>query len=86
MDYLDPVVFKRVLRVDKETFDEILEKVTPHIIHRDEQKATNSSGTPISLKTRLAVTLHWLASASHLDLCLSWGITHSIFFSSSGVL
>jgi hypothetical protein len=72
--------------VDRETFEEILEKVAPHIIHRDEQKATNSSGTPIPIKTWLAVTLHWLAGASHLDLCFAWGIAHSTFFSERGIL
>jgi hypothetical protein len=86
MDYLDPSVFTRMFRVDRETFEEILQTVAPHIIHRDEQKATNSSGTPIPIKTWLAVTLRWLAGASHLDLCFAWGIAHSTFFSERGVL
>lgn len=72
-------MFKRMFRVDRETDNVILEKVTPRIIYRDEQKATNSSGTPIPLKTWLAITLCWLAGASHLDLCFAWGIAHSTF-------
>jgi hypothetical protein len=51
------------------TFDELLELEAPLILHRDAQKAVNSSGTPIHPKTRLAVTLRWLAGGSYVDLC-----------------
>jgi hypothetical protein len=53
---------------------------------RDERKARNSSGSPISLRTRLAVTLRWLAGASHWDLCFAWGLSSSSFYSPRGVL
>jgi len=53
---------------------------------RNEAKAENSSGAPIVLKTRLAVTLRWLAGASYLDLCFAWGVATSTFYHADGVL
>ncbi len=53
---------------------------------RNSTKARNSSGSEISITTRLAVTLHWLAGASYLDLCFAWGISSSSFYSRRGVL
>jgi hypothetical protein len=37
-------------------------------------KAINSSCAVVPLKTRLAVTLRWLAGGSYLDLCFAWGL------------
>jgi hypothetical protein len=50
MDRLDQGTFKRMFQVDRATFDELLELVAPLILHRDAQKAVNSSGTPIHPK------------------------------------
>jgi hypothetical protein len=44
------------------------------------------SGGPIVLKTQLAVSLHWLAGASYLDLCFAFGLAISTFSHSDGVL
>jgi hypothetical protein len=66
MDRLSDAVFKRMFRVDRPTFDEILDLISPIMIQRDEQKAMNSSGTQIHAKTHLAVTLRWLC----------WWFTH----------
>jgi len=85
MDGLDPSVFKRMFRVDRETFDFILCKVEP-LLSVANTKACNSSGVPITSRTRLAVTLRWLAGGSYLDLCFAWGIGLSTFFSENGVL
>ncbi len=63
-----------------------VEKITPHLVERNEVKAKNSSGSSVTPKTRLAVTLRWLAGASHLDLCFAWGVAHSTFYSKRGVL
>lgn len=86
MDRLDANVFKRMFRVDRSTFDDILELISPVLVERDKVKACNSSGTPISCKTRLAVTLRWLAGGSHIDLCFAWGIGYSTFYSDRGVI
>jgi hypothetical protein len=86
MDCLDANMFKRIFRVDPYTFDEILEAVTPFSDERMAQKAINSSGSPVTNKTCLAVTLQWLAGESYIDLCFTWGVTHSTFYSERGII
>jgi hypothetical protein len=86
MDQIDPSLFKRMFRIDRATFDEVLKRIAPHLRCRNEVKAANSSGTPIQMKTRLAVTLRWLAGASYLDLCFAWGVATSTFYHLDSVL
>jgi hypothetical protein len=86
MDRLTPTVFKNMFRVDRPTFDEVLDSISPFISARDEQKAINSSGSVITMKTRLAVTLCWLAGGSYLDLCFAWGVSSSTFYHPEGII
>jgi hypothetical protein len=86
MDRLDPSTFKRMFRVDRYTFDEILEKISPFLDEKNDQKAINSSGSPVTNKTRLAVTLRWLAGGSYVDLCFAWGVGVSTFYGERGVI
>jgi hypothetical protein len=86
MERLDPSLFQRMFRVDRPTFDEIHGKIAPFLRSRNEVKARNSSGSEIPVRTRLAITLRWLAGASYLDLCFAWGISSSSFYSRRGVL
>ena len=67
------------------TFAHLVDDLTP-LISKNEVYAINSSGTPISVKTRLAVTLRWLAGGQQIDLCFAWGIAKSTFYSIRGVL
>jgi len=75
-----------MFRVDRATFEDILDQVAPHIKVPNEVKACNSSGGSISLKTKLAVSRRWLAGGSYLDLCFAWGIALSTFYHPDGVL
>jgi hypothetical protein len=68
------------------SFYDILEKITPFMRQRDDTKAYNSSGSSIPVKTRLAVSLRWLAGGSYLDICFAWGIGHSTFYHHDGIL
>jgi hypothetical protein len=86
MDVLSDSVFKKMFCVDRPTFSELLDLISPVMIERDVQKARNSSGTPIQPKECLAVTLRWLAGGLHMDLCFAWGIGYSTFYSDRGVL
>ena len=72
--------FQRMFRLDRLSFDEILEKLDAVLV-KDYQKALNRSGSPISNTCRLAVTLRWLAGASYLDLCWAWGVSTGTFYS-----
>jgi hypothetical protein len=86
MDQLQSALFKRMFCVDRKTFSEIQEAITPFMMAKNLQKACNSSGSPVQLKTRLAVMLRWLAGASYLDLCFAFGISSSTFYHADGVL
>jgi hypothetical protein len=68
MDLLKTIHFKRMFRVDREMFAELLDKIAPFVAVKDASKACNSLGSPITLKSRLAVTLRWMAGGSYLDL------------------
>jgi hypothetical protein len=72
--------FRRMFRMDRDSFFEIVARIDG-IIQKDAQRATNSSGSPISNVCRLAVTLRWLAGASYLDLCWAWGVARGTFYS-----
>jgi len=75
-----------MFRVDQYIFDEILEAITPFLDEKNAQKAINSSGSPVTNKTRLAVTLQWLASGSYFDLSFAWGVACSTFYSERGII
>ncbi len=79
MDSLEDSLFKRMFRVDRDTFNHILGKIEP-FFPVNVSKAVNSSGQGVALKTRLAVSLRWLAGGSYLDLCFAWGLGLSTFY------
>jgi hypothetical protein len=72
MNRLGEAIFKRMFRIDRATFDVVLSGMESDFTI-NATKAGNSSGEPISLMTRLAVSLRWLAGGSYLDLCFAWG-------------
>lgn len=67
-------------------FNVLLDRISPHFRNLNVTKARNSSGSPISVTTRLALTLRWLAGGSYLDLCFAWGVSSSTFYHADGVL
>jgi hypothetical protein len=75
-----------MFRINHATFLEVLDKITPFMVVKNDTKARNSSGSPIALKSRLAVTLRWLAGSSYLDLCFSFGVAPATFYHPTGVL
>ena len=40
----------------------------------------------INIRTKLAITLRWLAGGSYLDICFAFGISQGTFFKNEGVL
>ena len=85
MNMLGEAIFKRILSIDRATFDVVLNEMGSYFII-NATKAGNSSGEPISLMTRLAASLRWLAGGSYLDLCFTWGVGTSTFYADNGVL
>jgi hypothetical protein len=89
IDGLSDSDFKKIFRVDRETFREIEEKIKPKI----ETSATaamhnvkNNMGEPISVKTRLLCTLRYLAGGMFWDICLALKVGFGSFFGENGVL
>ena len=80
MERLPDAIFRRMFRVDRETFFCYLVQQLSPLIQRDDTYAINASGQPITVVTRLAVTLQWL------DICFAWGISRASFYSERGVL
>ena len=78
MDFLSDVRFHRMFRMTRLTFFALLDLINP-LIERAE-KAPKFSGGTIPTKTRLAVTLRWLAGGSYEDICFAFGISVSSFF------
>ena len=63
-----------------------IQKIKP-LFSVNVSKAVNSSGHSVTLKTRLAVSLRWLAGGSYLDLCFAWGLGILTFYDTdNGVL
>ena len=89
MDSIDAKMFKRMFRMSKHAFTNLLGLLEDRYEERDSKsvrQAKNSSGSVVSTKTALAVTLRWLAGASYIDLCFTWGISMGSFFVDGGVL
>jgi hypothetical protein len=86
-----PEQFKRMFRMSPEAFNILLEKVSDHLgdLYENDTHhiyASNSSGSLISNKTKLAATLRWLAGGSYIDICFEFGIGYGSFYQDDGVL
>ena len=81
-DYL----FRRIFRLDKETFSAVLLLIYP-LLAKDIKKATlNGSGGEISPEVMLLATLRFLAGGMKWDICLSLDIGFGSFWGERGVI
>ena len=85
MDRLDDTTFKRMFRVDRQTFDEILYMIEPIMVERDAAKATNSSGSQISAKLGLLLPYGFLL-VDHILIYVLLGGLVTLPFTVIGVL
>ena len=67
--------FKRYFRMDRASFQSLLETISPRIT-RNEAKALNSSGSPIHPSIKLAIALRFLAGGSYLDFAFGFDVSH----------
>jgi hypothetical protein len=74
MSQLTEVSFKRMFHVNRVAFNVILNRIKPYFDNLNVTRVINSSGSHISVVTRLAVTLRWLAGGSYFYLCFAWGV------------
>jgi hypothetical protein len=64
---LDDLMFKRQFRLDRRDFMDVLRMIKSDI-STNQQKAINSSGSPVTAELRLMITMRILAGASYLDM------------------
>ena len=86
MDNLTVSEFKRMFRLNREAFYWLLLKVRKDIEPKASLKHQLHFDREISAKTKLAITLRWLAGGSYLDICFAFGVGTSTFYKSDGVL
>eukprot|EP01031_Cornospumella_fuschlensis_P030234 gene30234-36538_t len=77
--------FKRMFRMSRESFEK-LENLVGQRLQVDQQHAINASGSAISIRTRLACTLRWLAGGSYHDIAGLFGVDPGNFFHPRGPL
>ncbi len=82
VEHLSEGDFQKMFRMSRVGFEALLTMVSPHIHHPSEEMSHVSSGSPITHRTKLYVTLRYLAGASYLDLIFAWGISKAAFYSS----
>ena len=83
MEEMDEVQFRRMFRMSRTAFNVLLTKINIVIPDKDyssRRQAINSSGSPITNRTKLAVALSFLAGGSYLDITFAFGISKSSFY------
>lgn len=86
MEVMSEQQFKRMFRMGKATFKQLVIKLEDTTDLPCDAAAQNSSGSAINMTTRLACTLRWLAGGSYLDICFEFGVAPGSFFQEDGVL
>lgn len=81
VENISETTFQAMFRMSRQAFEKLYEKVSPLMYDTDEEMARRSSGAAILKKTKLYVTLRWLAGGSYLDLCFKWGTSKAAFYS-----
>ena len=81
-------LFQRMFRLSRPAFMWLLALITPKIdqkpgVLHDDPYLHSKFITP---KTRLCITLRWLAGGSYLDICFAFGISIGSFYKHDGVL
>jgi hypothetical protein len=75
-----------MFRITRLGFYKLLSRVRLELKHKNVNQAIRSSGSPISVTTKLAATLRWLAGGSYLDICGLFGLDFNNFFHENYIL
>jgi hypothetical protein len=77
MDLIDDSFFKRLYRLDRPTFNWLLNMIRPILENKSTiQKGINSSGSVICAKLKLAIALRFLAGGIYLDIAWGYNISY----------
>ena len=91
METMSDDTFRRMFRMSRYAFS-ILEQRLEDMLSEHiggaigERAAENSSGSFVSVRTRLAIALRFLAGGSYLDICFAFGIARGSFYVKDGIL
>lgn len=85
MSSLSEYDFKRMFRLGREEFGELARSIALKLSINVLQ-GQRSSGSAVSVTTRLSCTLRWLAGGSYHDICRLFGVSHENFFHERGIL
>ena len=85
VDSLPEAIYKKMFRVDRDTFEAILEKVEEQLpSHRDparvRMQVKGYSGQELSNRIKLMCTLRYLAGGSYWDICFGFKVGFGSFF------
>ena len=91
MDNMSDAYFKRMFRMSKRSFQVLLDRLCEEwgdsvCSPESERMGIFSSGSSVSAKTRLAITLRFLAGGSYLDICFAFGVALGSFYVDGGIL
>ena len=86
MDNLSASEFKRMFRLNREAFYWLLLLIKKDIEPKSSLRQHLHFDREITAKTKLAITLRWLAGGSNLDICFAFGVATSTFYKSDGIL
>lgn len=75
-------MFRRIYRLDVQSFNELLEMIRNRISTLDSDRAVQSSGSEVCAELRLAMTLRYLAGGSATDIRLIFGVSYAEFYKS----
>jgi len=80
VNFLNESEFLKLFRMNRQDFENLLNLISPFMDDSNEGMATRSSGSTVTIQTKLYVTLRWLAGGQYQDLCFAWGISSSLFY------
>jgi hypothetical protein len=80
VNFLSDKDFRKMFRMDRASFEALLGMVSNFLPDVNQEMAKRSSGGAVSKRTKLYVTLRWLAGGIYLDLCFAWGISEGEFY------
>ena len=87
MDSMSDSHFTRMFRLNRIAFQYLLHLLDPLLSCKPSlHHQTYCNRGFVTPKTRLAVTLRWLAGGSYLDICFAFGISTGTFYQDGGIL
>jgi hypothetical protein len=80
MSYFNNNDFKKMFRLSRVAFYMLVDIIAPEFVEETERYAEYSSGSSISIVTRLAVSLRWLAGGSYIDICFEFEVKQLVLY------